>query len=68
METAKKMLENGIQDGRYADIRDVINPNMDEPFYKAIVQFAEDYAYDQLSAAVDSIEGLKALNDVPRTK
>jgi hypothetical protein len=41
--SARDMLEEGIQDGTYADIRDEINPYMDDPFYRAIVQFAEDY-------------------------
>ena len=41
---ASKMLEDGINEGRYADILDTINVNIETPFFKAIVQFAEDYA------------------------
>jgi hypothetical protein len=43
-EPAKEMLKNGINDGRYADIWDGINVDTENLFFKAVVQFAEDYA------------------------
>jgi len=42
--SAEEMLENGINDGRYANILDVINVDTTTPFFKAVVQFAIDYA------------------------
>lgn len=42
--SAKQMLENGINDGSYANILDDINVDTETPFFKAVVQFAEDFA------------------------
>ena len=46
-ETAEKMLEDGINDGHYANILDVINVDTSTPFFKEIVQFAKEYASQQ---------------------
>lgn len=43
-ESAEKILEDGINDGRYANILDVINVDTKTPFFKEVVQFAKDYA------------------------
>jgi hypothetical protein len=44
IESAEDMLEDGINDGRYADITDQINVDTQTYFFKAVVQFAKDYA------------------------
>ena len=46
-ETVEKMLEDGINDGHYANILDVINVDTSTPFFKEIVQFAKEYASQQ---------------------
>jgi hypothetical protein len=47
MTTAEEILEDGINDGTYADITDQINVSTETAFFKAIVRFAEDYASER---------------------
>ena len=54
---AEEMLEEGINDGSYADITDQINVNTNTAFFKAIVIFAKDYA-SQFEFTDDEIEVL----------
>jgi hypothetical protein len=40
--TTEEILKEGLEDGRYADIVDGINVDVSQPFYQAIIRFAED--------------------------
>ena len=46
-EGAEKMLKEGLDDGRYAGITDNINIDIKQPFYQAIIRYAEDFAANQ---------------------
>lgn len=43
-EGAEEILKEGLDDGRYADIVDGINIDVKQPFYQAIIRYAEDVA------------------------
>lgn len=40
---AEKILEDGINDGRYATILDTINPDMNSYYLRQIIEYAEAY-------------------------
>ena len=59
-EGAEAILKEGLDDGRYADIVDGINIDVKQPFYQAIIRYAEDVvAAQQQPTAEDAEEYIK---------
>lgn len=58
-EGAEAILKEGLDDGRYADIVDGINIDVKQPFYQAIIRYAEDVVAAQQPTA----EGAEEIDD-----
>jgi len=55
-EGAEAILKEGLDDGRYADIVDGINIDVKQPFYQAIIRYAEDVVAAQQQPTAEGAE------------
>ncbi len=58
--TAAEMLKEGLDDGRYASIEDDINIDINTSHYQGIIEFAKDFAAQEVEPIEKQRDGLMA--------